>query len=59
MALGVTGKDKIVIVELGQLAVEALVPLKFLGGRKDTATFGALWEKIKMKLSENAKYSED
>ena len=40
--LGVTGKDKIVIVELGQLAIKALVSLEFLGGSKNTATFGAL-----------------
>lgn len=40
--LGVTCEDKIVIVELGQLAVETLVSLEFLGRRKDTATFGAL-----------------
>lgn len=40
--LGVACKDKIVIVELSQLAVETLVALEFLGRRKDTATFGAL-----------------
>lgn len=40
--LGVACEDKVVIVELSQLAVEALVALKFLGRRKDTATFGAL-----------------
>lgn len=40
--LGVACEDKIVIVELSQLAVETLVALEFLGRRKDTATFGAL-----------------
>lgn len=40
--LGVTCEDKIVIVELCQLAVEELVALKLLGRRKDAATFGAL-----------------
>lgn len=37
--LGVTIKNKIVVVELGQLAIHALVALQFLGGGKDTATF--------------------
>lgn len=40
--LSITCEDKIVIVELSQLAVETLVALNFLGGRKDAATFGAL-----------------
>lgn len=40
--LGVACEDKIVIVELSQLAVETLVSLEFLGRRKDAATFGAL-----------------
>lgn len=40
--LSVTCEDKIVIVELSQLAVETFVALKFLGRGKDTATFGAL-----------------
>lgn len=40
--LGVACEDKIVIVELSQLAVETLVALKFLSRREDTATFGAL-----------------
>lgn len=42
VALGVACENKIVIVELSQLAVEALVALHLLGWRKDTATFGAL-----------------
>lgn len=40
--LGVACEDKVVIIELSQLAVEALVALEFLSRRKDTATFGAL-----------------
>lgn len=40
--LGVTVKNKIVIIELGQLAIQALVALEFLGGGEHTATFGAL-----------------
>lgn len=40
--LGVACEDKVVIVELSQLAVETLVALKLLGRRKDAATFGAL-----------------
>lgn len=40
--LGVTCEDKIVVVELCQLAVQTLVALKLLGRRKDAATFGAL-----------------
>lgn len=47
--LGVACEDKIVIVELSQLAVEALVALEFLGRRKDTATFGALQGQIMKK----------
>lgn len=43
-ALGVTGEDKVVVVELGQLAVDALEPLQLLGRGEDTATFGALRE---------------
>lgn len=43
--LGVACEDEIVIVELSQLAVEALVALHFWGSRKDTATFRALQEK--------------
>lgn len=46
--LGVACKDEIVIVELSQLAVEALVALEFLGRREATATatatLGALWK---------------
>lgn len=42
--LGVACEDKIVIIELSQLAVKTLVVLKFCGRREDTATFGALWE---------------
>lgn len=56
--LGVACEDKIVIVELSQLAVETLVSLKFLGRRKDAATLWALQEaekriqlnQIKLKL---------
>lgn len=48
VALVVACEEKIVIVELSQLAVEALVALDFWGSRKDTATFGVLKEK-KMK----------
>ena len=43
--LGVAGEDKVVVVELGQLAVQTLVALELLGRRKDTATFGALERK--------------
>lgn len=45
--LGVACKDKIVIVELSQLAIQPLVAIQFLGRRKDTATFGALWGQTK------------
>lgn len=49
--LGVACEDKIVIVELSQLAVKTLVSLKFLGRRKDAATLGALQEAKKKKKS--------
>lgn len=42
MVLDVACEDKVVIVELSQLAVETLVALKFLDRREDAATLGAL-----------------
>lgn len=44
LVLGIACEDKIVIIELSQLAIKTLVALEFLGRRKNTATFGALQE---------------
>lgn len=40
--LDVTGEDEVVVVEVGQLAVQAAVALEFLTRRENAATFGAL-----------------
>lgn len=51
VVLGVACEDKIVIVELSQLAVKALEALKFLGRREDATTLGALRRETERKLN--------
>lgn len=43
--LSVTGKDEVVVVEVGQLAIQAPVAVEFLRRREHAATLGALLEK--------------
>ncbi len=42
--LGVTGEDEVVVIEVGQLAVQEAVTLQLLSRRENAATFGALLE---------------
>lgn len=60
LVLGIACEDKIVIVELSQLAIKTLVALEFLGRRKNTSTFGALREaKSEKSVSDKTAYRQE